>query len=143
MELPDVMFRHAKAVAAARGVTLRRFFTEAIEAQLRRYSTDDRTGSSPPPWMAGFGALSDLSDENRRVLDAMEEEFEGLAPEGLEWPSTPTRCRHGRRDMRRTRRHYSRPTDWLFPALFSVSVTLASANRVTVTSIRIGWLVTC
>ena len=29
-----------------------------------------------PPWMAGFGVLSDLADENRRVLDAIEEEFE-------------------------------------------------------------------
>ena len=34
-----------------------------------------------PPWMAGFGALSDLSSENRLILAAMEEEFETLAPE--------------------------------------------------------------
>ena len=31
--------------------------------------------------MAGFGALVDLADENRRVLDAIEEEFESLPPE--------------------------------------------------------------
>lgn len=29
-----------------------------------------------PPWMAGFGVLADLADENRRVLAAIEEEFE-------------------------------------------------------------------
>ena len=31
--------------------------------------------------MAGFGVLSDLSDENRRVLMVIEEEFETLSPE--------------------------------------------------------------
>ena len=33
--------------------------------------------------MAGFGALSDLSNENRCVLGVIEEEFEILAPEDL------------------------------------------------------------
>ncbi len=83
IELPDVMFRRAKAIAAARGVTLRRFFTEALEEQLRRCTSRRSTGSAGPPWMAGFGALSDLSDENRRVLDGIEEEFEKLSPEDL------------------------------------------------------------
>ena len=81
IELPDVMFRQAKALAAARGVTLRRFFTEALEAQLLHCKGDSRTGHEGPPWMAGFGVLSDLSDEHRRVLDVIEEEFEKLAPE--------------------------------------------------------------
>ena len=31
--------------------------------------------------MAGFGALSDLADENRRVLEAIEIEFERLPRE--------------------------------------------------------------
>lgn len=83
IELPDIMFRQAKALAAARGVSLRRFFTDALEEQLRHCTTDDRIGSTEPRWMAGFGALSDLSRENRRVLDAIEEEFERLSPEDL------------------------------------------------------------
>ena len=33
--------------------------------------------------MAGFGALSDLSDENRRILEAIEMEFERLSPEDV------------------------------------------------------------
>ena len=33
--------------------------------------------------MDGFGALSDLAEENRRVLDVIEQEFETLAPEDL------------------------------------------------------------
>ena len=44
-----------------------------------------KVGATPateePSWMAGFGALSDLSDENRRILDNIEDEFERLPPE--------------------------------------------------------------
>ena len=47
-----------------------------------------RTGTGPetgaPPWMAGFGALSDLADEHRRILGVIGEEFERPAPEDLE-----------------------------------------------------------
>ena len=78
IELPEATFRQAKALAAGRGMTLKRFFTEALEEQLRRCS-----GNNKAPWMAGFGALSDLSDENRRVLDVIEQEFETLSPEDL------------------------------------------------------------
>ena len=42
-----------------------------------------RTGGEEPPWMAGFGALSDISGENRRVLEAIEMEFERLTPEDV------------------------------------------------------------
>ena len=83
IDLPDAVFRQAKTLAAARGVTLRRFFTEALEEQLRRCAGGNRAGTGRPPWMAGFGALSDLADEHRRVLDTIEEEFERLVPEDL------------------------------------------------------------
>ena len=78
IELPEATFRQAKALAAGRGMTLKRFFTEALEEQLRRCS-----GNTETPWMAGFGALSDLSVENRRVLAVIEQEFETLSPEDL------------------------------------------------------------
>ena len=83
IELADAMFRKAKAVAATRGVTLRHYFTEALRAQLGRSAGEDRRGRQEPPWMAGFGALSDLRDENRRVLGLIEEEFERLSSEDL------------------------------------------------------------
>ena len=76
IELPEATFRRAKALAAGRGMTLKRFFTEALEEQLRRCSRDTEAS-----WMAGFGALSDLSAENRRVLALIEQEFETLSPE--------------------------------------------------------------
>ena len=81
VELPDAMLRQAKALAAARGITLRQFFTEALEERLRRYNVEKRDDSAP--WMAGFGVLSDLSDENCRVLGLIEEEFERLDSDQL------------------------------------------------------------
>lgn len=78
VELPDAMFRRVKALASGRGMTLKRFLTEALEEQFRRYSSE-----TDAPWMAGFGALSDLSDENRRILDIIEQEFETLPPEDV------------------------------------------------------------
>lgn len=76
VELLDAVFRQAKAFAASRGMILKRFFTEGVREHLRR-----RAGGTDPPWMAGFGALSDLSDENRRILEIIREEFETISPE--------------------------------------------------------------
>lgn len=81
VEIPDGMFRRAKAYAAVNGVNLKRFFGEALEEQLRRCLGEPAAGQAVPPWMAGFGALADLSDENRRVLDLIDNEFEKVDPE--------------------------------------------------------------
>lgn len=83
IELPDNTFRQAKLLAASRGMTLKRFFTDALEEKLRRCVRAGPAREQQPPWMAGFGALADLSNENRRVLGLIEEEFETLAPEDL------------------------------------------------------------
>ena len=83
IELPDATFRQAKILAAARGVTLKRLFIEALEEQFRRCASESGSRKSEAPWMDGFGALSDLSDENRRVLDVIDQEFETLAPDDL------------------------------------------------------------
>ena len=55
-----------------------------LEAQFHRSVGETRSGETAPPWMAGFGALSDLSDENRRVIKAIDEVFERLNPEDIE-----------------------------------------------------------
>ena len=87
IELPDTIFRRARALAQVQGITLRRFVRDAIEQRLRRHTVAPRiesvsTGTAAePPWMSGFGRLSDLSDEHRLVLDAIEEEFENLPPD--------------------------------------------------------------
>ena len=82
VDLPDAMVRQAKSVAAARGMTLKRFLTEALAERLRRCAAETG-GGVEPRWMAGFGALSDIADESRHVLDLIEEEFEVLSPEPL------------------------------------------------------------
>ena len=83
IELPDNVFRQVKVLAASRGMTLKRFFTNALEENLRRYARASPAREGEAPWMAGFGALADLSNENRRVLGMIEEEFETLAPEDI------------------------------------------------------------
>ena len=83
IELPDALFRQSKSLAAARGVTLKCFFTEALEEKLRRSIEGGSAANEEPPWMAGFGALSDIRDENRRVLELIEDEFERLSPEDV------------------------------------------------------------
>ena len=81
IDLPDATFRRARAMAAVRGISLKRFVAEALEERLRRYAVEARNVAVEPPWMAGFGALSDIADENRHVLHLIDEEFERLSPE--------------------------------------------------------------
>lgn len=83
VELPDAILRQAKAVAATQGVTLHHYFTEALRAQLRRGVADSQSETDAPPWMAGFGELADLRDENRRILRDIEDEFERLSADDL------------------------------------------------------------
>ncbi len=83
IDLPELTFRQAKTLAADRGVTLKQFFTEALEEKVRRCAQVASEREKRAPWMAGFGELSDLSSENRHILAAIEEEFETLSPEDL------------------------------------------------------------
>ena len=82
LDLSAAALRQAKVVAADRGVTLKQFVTEALDEKLRRASAPTTSGrNAEPPWMAGFGALADLRDENRRIASLIEDEFEKLPAE--------------------------------------------------------------
>lgn len=74
LEMPDAVLRKAKAKAAERGVPLRQFVTEAVEAKLRE---------SDKPWMKAIGGLRHLHKENVRIQKIIDEEFETIDPE--EW----------------------------------------------------------
>ena len=63
------------------GDALKRFFTETLTGRLRRGPKEAGAHDAEPPWMAVFGALSDLGDDHRRVREAIEDEFERLTPE--------------------------------------------------------------
>ena len=49
IDLPDATFRQAKTVAAARGMTLKRLLTEALEERLRRCAVETGNGGVEPP----------------------------------------------------------------------------------------------
>lgn len=76
LEIPDLVFRRAKSVAAERGIPLREFVTEAVKEKLG--STGD---GSEKPWMAGFGKLRRLRKETARINRLIKEEFEQVEPE--------------------------------------------------------------
>ena len=76
LEIPDPIFRQAKARAAERGIPLRQFVTDAVEEMLK-----EPPPSAEPAWMHLFGGLSDLKDDLRDIEQRIEEEFEQIEPE--------------------------------------------------------------
>ena len=76
LEIPDATFRRAKTRAAARGIPLRQFVTEAVEEKLRTDDVSDRR-----PWLKLAGGLKRLQSESRRVRAAIEREFEVIEAE--------------------------------------------------------------
>ena len=81
-EIPDPLFRKAKARAAERGQSLKDFVTEALAAKLS--SSSRPSASTPvrgPDWMQGFGELRHLSKETARIQRAMKKEFDVVEAE--------------------------------------------------------------
>ena len=78
LEIPDPVFRQAKAKAAERGQALKAFVTEALQEKLSGRST--RTADTPP-WMRGFGRLRPLRRETARIQRVIDQEFEVVEPE--------------------------------------------------------------
>ena len=64
-------------MATSQGMTLEQFVVDAVQELLRRYAREANVRDKESPWMAGFGGLADLKNENRRVLRMIDEEFEG------------------------------------------------------------------
>lgn len=75
VELPDSLFRSAKATAAAQGQTLREFLTAAIEEKLERVYRN-RTGE--PAWMQFAGSMRDFPEEMDKIDAAIEAAFEQI-----------------------------------------------------------------
>ena len=78
LEIPDSIFRRAKAKAAENGVPLRQFVTEAVTEKLRNESL-----TVEKPWMALAGGLRHLRKETARINKVIAAEFERIEPE--EW----------------------------------------------------------
>jgi hypothetical protein len=79
IEIPDPVFRRAKAKAAERGQALRVYVTEALQEKLsgRRLPA----GVDTAPWMKGFGQLRPLRREMARIQSVIDQEFDVVEPE--------------------------------------------------------------
>lgn len=78
LEIPDPVFRRAKALAAEEGIPLRQFVTEAVADRVRA-----RLSGGKKPWVKLAGRLRHLRKETARVNQLIEREFERIEPE--EW----------------------------------------------------------
>ena len=76
LEIPDPIFRRAKSIAAARGIPLREFVTEAVKDKL---AAETRSGEKP--WLKHMGKLKRLHKETLRINRLIEEHSEKVDPE--------------------------------------------------------------
>ncbi len=71
LEIPDLLFRRAKSVAAERGIALRQFVTEAVQEKLR-------TTPQEKPWIKHLGKLKHLRRERKEIDKRVQEQFERI-----------------------------------------------------------------
>jgi hypothetical protein len=76
LEIPDAVFRRAKSKAAAQGMPLRQFVTEAVEEKLKSDALQEEK-----PWLKHMGKLKHLRKETARINRLIEEESEKIDPE--------------------------------------------------------------
>ncbi len=69
LEIPDAVFRRAKAAAAERGIPFRALVTEALAERL------EATHPGAKPWMKAFGKLRNLRKETARINRIIDTEF--------------------------------------------------------------------
>ena len=79
IEIPDPLFRKAKATAAERGQTLKELVAEALHEKLAPKA--DKVYRGEPEWMRGFGKLRRLRKETLRIQTRIDQAFEVVEPE--------------------------------------------------------------
>jgi hypothetical protein len=79
IDIPDAVFRRAKAKAAERGQALREYVTEALQEKLSARPAG--AGAASPPWMKGFGGLRSIRRETARIQTVIDREFGVIEPE--------------------------------------------------------------
>ncbi len=79
LELPDQLFRRAKAAAAEHGQSVTDFIMDALRDKLVLHG--GRARAEVPEWMQGFGKLKRLHEETVRVQSVIDREFEIVEPE--------------------------------------------------------------
>ncbi len=86
LEMPDELFRRAKAVAARRGQSLKQLVTTAVEREL----------ATPAQEGAGSGRRKTAIDASLRELDALTQRIRAAWPEDV---SAVEAIREQRRDL--------------------------------------------
>jgi hypothetical protein len=76
LEIPDAVFRRAKSKAAAQGMPLRQFVTEAVEEKLKSDASQEEK-----PWLKHMGKLKHLRKETARINRLIEKDSEKIDPE--------------------------------------------------------------
>jgi hypothetical protein len=83
VEIPDPLFRKAKATAAERGISLKDLLADAVREHLRRNEGNSEAKPIAPAWMKAFGELRHLHKETIRINQVLEREFEHIEED--EW----------------------------------------------------------
>jgi len=78
LEIPDTLFRQAKATAARQGQTLKAFINAALWEKL---TSAKGNGADTPPWMKFFGAGKPFAASIHAIDRAVAEEFEQIEAE--------------------------------------------------------------
>jgi hypothetical protein len=76
-ELPDELFRSAKARAAQEGISLKDYVASALREKLGQAAGY----SEKKPWMKHFGSPAHLRKESRRIDKIVEDKFERIDAE--------------------------------------------------------------
>ena len=76
LEIPDAVFRRAKSAAAARGISLRAFVTEAVKDKVAA-----EMKASERPWLKHVGKLKHLHKETVRINRFIEQDSEKIDAE--------------------------------------------------------------
>jgi len=78
VEIPDPLYRRAKAMAASQGRSFRALLEEALQARI------DHRGGEDRPWLKAFAGMdrdADFREEMQRIAQVIEGEFEQVEPE--------------------------------------------------------------
>jgi hypothetical protein len=84
IDLPDDLFREAKATAARRGTALREFVREALSEKLAREVGTPVAGTGAKTWPVAPPVGIDPSDATA-IDAAIEEAFEQIEPDHDDW----------------------------------------------------------
>lgn len=67
LELPDTLFKRAKALATQRGQTMTAFVRSALESKI----SSDELSAEEKPWMQFAGACTDTA-ESRKIMETID-----------------------------------------------------------------------